>query len=148
MSCSGAARVCINKVCKAVAAALENNHTVDMTDTHKLLYSSCRPIACKLSMAQTSENSSQVTAECLATAAFEGVQPCCTELDKSIAWCAALSSKRMLDIAQIEQLSSRMKRARCSWYSLGWPTKGSSGRSSCLFIVCHSDGLVLFVPKL
>ena len=55
-------------------------------------------------MAQASENSSQVTAECLATAAFEGVQPCCTECGQVDSGAPHELEKAILDIAQIEQL--------------------------------------------
>ena len=99
--------VCINKVCKTVAAAFgKTTHTVDTTNPHKpLQQGTVGQSNAKLSMAQTSENSSQVTAECLATAAFEGVQPCCTECGQVDFLVRRTElEKAMLDIAQIEQL--------------------------------------------
>ena len=81
MSVQALQGVRINKVCKAVAAALrKTTHTVDTTDTHKpLQQGAVGQTNAKLSMAQASENPSQVTAECLATATFESVQPSSTE---------------------------------------------------------------------
>ena len=81
MSMQAQQGVRINKVRKGVAAALrKTTHTVDTTNTHKpLKQGAVGQSNAKLSMAQTSENPSQVTAKCLAAAAFEGVQPSSTE---------------------------------------------------------------------
>lgn len=99
--------VCINKVCKAIAAALrKTTHAIDTTNPHKpLQQGTVGQSNAKLSMDQTSEDPSQITAKCLATTAFESVQACSTECGQVDFLVRRTElEKAMLDIAQVEQL--------------------------------------------